>query len=210
MKCERCGTSSPNGTKFCISCGEKLPDGTGCTNCDHELAYGSKYCIKCGQKVPKGTYDAEYNETIWAKIDQLKDGYDSLAFKKITGNIVFKLVLFFSALVYLFFSLHGNFNGIRLKDNEAYTIQYNKKMDEYYISPKKISANLELYAPAGTENLVFTAIIDEKEVNVKKYTTKEYKKEGYRVETNEYEYILIEALRNGKTVDTVKIIVVEK
>lgn len=180
-----------------------------CEKCESPLAYGTRYCNTCGEKVPKGAYDAEYNDTVWATIDKVKDKYDSLTLKKITGNIVFKIVVLVAVLVYFFFTMYGHLSGIRLKENSDYSISYNTKLDEYYISPTGAKANLEMYAPIGTDKLVFTAMTGNKKADEKKFTPHQYEKKGYEIVEGEYDYILVKAMRNGKKADSVKILVVK-
>ena len=179
-----------------------------CERCNSPLSYGSKYCNTCGEKVPSGTYDAEYKETIWAKFDTAKDKYDTLFLKKITGSILFKILSLAAVLAYFFFTMYGNLMGIRLKDSDAYSIQYNKEKDEYYISAKQTEAQLDMYVPLGTDNVVFSAFDGDEKKETKKYTTEQYRNKGYTVNEGEYDYILVEALRKGKTADKIKIIVV--
>ena len=177
-----------------------------CEKCRADLPYGAKYCGECGEKIPKGAYDAEYNDTVWAKIDNAKDKYDKFFLKKITGNIVFKIVSMVLVLVYFFFTLYGNFMGIRLKENESYDIKYNKTSEEYYVYPKTEASNLELYVPLGTDKIIFTAIDGEQKI-AKKYTVDEYKENGYSIAAEQYDCIYVESMRNGKATDRVKLIV---
>lgn len=178
-----------------------------CEKCKSELSYGTKYCGNCGEKVPKDAYKEEYEDTIWAKIDKIKDEYDTLLLKKITGNVYFKAIWLIIVLVYFFFTMYGNLNGIRLMDSEAYRIQYYEKADEYYIRPTDKISQLELIAPIGTEKIIFTAFTDGEESDKKEFTTDEYKEKGYTVVSNEYDYIYIDAQRRGKSADKVKVIV---
>lgn len=178
-----------------------------CEKCKSELSYGTKYCGNCGEKVPKDAYKEEYEDTIWAKIDKIKDEYDTLLLKKITGNVYFKALWLIIVLVYFFFTMYGNLNGIRLMDSEAYRIQYYEKADEYYIRPTDEISQLELIAPIGTEKIIFTAFTDGEESDKKEFTTDEYKEKGYTVVSNEYDYIYIDAQRRGKSADKVKVIV---
>ena len=180
-----------------------------CQKCESYLAYGAKYCNCCGEKVPKGAYEEEYKDTIWSKIDGIKDDYDSFFLKKITDSLAFKIISMAVVLGYLFFTLYGNFMGIRLEANEDYTIEYNKQAEEYYIKPQQQRAQLQLYVPVGTEKLVFTEAVAE-EKNVKEYTLEQYSQEGYSVSAGEHEHILIDAVRKEKVIDTIKIIVVSE
>ncbi len=181
-----------------------------CENCQSPLAYGAKYCNTCGEKVPHGVFDAAYGKTVWAKLDKVKDGYDTFFLKKITGSVAFKIVSLLAVLVYFFFSMYGNLTGIRLKENDAYTITQNKTTDEYYIYPTQAEANLELFVPVGTDTILFTAMKDEIMAEKKEFSPEQYKAEGYAVSAGEYDFVEITALRKGKTADTVKIVVAEK
>ena len=79
MKCPKCGEEIPEGSKFCLSCGEKVevvPEGmavcpecgktvikgkfcpecgckfvANCPNCGAEIPGGSKFCLECGTKL---------------------------------------------------------------------------------------------------------------------------------------------------------------
>ena len=110
---------------------------------------------------------------------------------------------------YFFFAMYGRLNGIRLKENRAYTISYNTRLNEYYISPGGAMANLEMYAPIGTDKLVFTAMINGKEADKKTFTIKQYEKEGYQIKEGQYDYIIIKAMRGKKTADDIKVLVVK-
>lgn len=180
-----------------------------CTKCDNNLPYGAKYCNECGEKVPQGAFDAEYNDTIWSKIDKLKDEYDDFFLKKITGSIVFKILTMAVVLVYFLVTLYGNFMGIRLKESDAYAIQYNKKAEEYYICPKNKSSNLELYVPFGTESIVFTGVSGDSK-DTQKYTLEQYEEKGYSITAGEYDSVYIETFRKDKIIDRVKFVVVAR
>lgn len=181
-----------------------------CEKCGGILPYGAKYCNVCGEAVPKGTYDYAYSRSVWGKLDKVKDGYDTLFLKKLTGSTVFKTVSLLAALVWLFFTMYGNLTGIRLKNNDAYSIAYSKSADTYYICPKEKEANLEMFAPIGTDKLVFTAKRGEAVVEVKEFTPDAYKKEGYTVVVGEADYVEVEAKRKEKVADKVKIVATEK
>lgn len=180
-----------------------------CTKCNSELSYGTKYCEVCGEKIDTKIYEEEYNKTIWAKFDNLKDKYDTFFLKKITGNIVFKIVWLVLVLVYFFFTMYGTLNGIRLKESDSYIIQYYEKGDEYFIRPNVANTNLEMYVPIGTETITFAAYKDGAEAQKTEFTTDEYQEQGYSITAGEYEYINIEAKKGDKVKDTVKVIVKE-
>lgn len=178
-----------------------------CEKCKTEHPYMADYCMNCGEKVSPETLDAEYKKTGWAKLDKVKDIYDTLFLKKITDNVIFKIVSFVLVVAWFFFTMHGRLFGIRLKDSEDYRIQYYKEAQEYYIRPTNESSVLDLFAPLGTDNLLFRAYSGNEEQNVQSFTHQEYKEQGYVITAGEYDYIVIEAVNNEKIADSIKIIV---
>lgn len=52
--CSKCGALNKNGSKFCISCGEKIKQTVLCPNCGVECPQSAKFCPNCGCKVNKG------------------------------------------------------------------------------------------------------------------------------------------------------------
>ena len=181
-----------------------------CENCKSSISYGTKYCTVCGEKIPNELNIAEYEKTIWAKLDRAKDKYDTMLLKKLTGNVVFKAVWLIVVLGYFFFTMYGNLNGIRIKDSETYKVQYNEQAEEYYIIPLKQEASLELFVPVGTEDIEFTAVSNGKENDSRRFTTKQYKEQGYTVTADKYDAIYINAIRKGKSADKIKVIVTSK
>lgn len=181
-----------------------------CEKCKNSLSYGTKYCSVCGEKVSNELYIAEYDKTVWAKLDKAKDKYDTMLLKKLTGNVIFKTVWLIVVLGYFFFTMYGNLNGIRLKDSETYKVQYNEQEEEYYIIPLKQEASLELFVPIGTENIEFAAVSNGEETDKQKFTTKQYEEHGYTVTADKYDAIYIDAIRNGKSADKIKVIVTSK
>lgn len=54
MICSKCGASVPAGSKFCLSCGEKMESGESfCGNCGASVPAGARFCMKCGAPVRK-------------------------------------------------------------------------------------------------------------------------------------------------------------
>ena len=50
-KCPECGNIVQAGSKFCNSCGCKLPTAVFCSNCGKQLEPNSKFCNECGTKI---------------------------------------------------------------------------------------------------------------------------------------------------------------
>lgn len=72
MRCDVCGTENPEGSKFCINCGNNL-EAQGhiiCSSCGYENPAGARFCKQCGKdlseengKIQKENADKEkYNQ----------------------------------------------------------------------------------------------------------------------------------------------------
>ena len=177
-----------------------------CEKCKTPFPYGAKYCVNCGEKIPKEAHEEEYKDTIWAKFDKAKDEYDKFFFFFLTGNIVFKAIVMIALVGYFFFTLYGNFMGVRLEKSEAYTIRYSEQADEYYINMKNDVSRLELYIPIGTDKIVFKDVKNEEE-NITEYTPDEYAARGYSISADKHDYIMVDAMRNDKAIDSIKVVV---
>lgn len=177
-----------------------------CKNCDNELHYGSKYCNVCGEKIPKETYAEDYKRTIWGKFDKFYDWYLTATLKKITGHIVFKIVVLAAISIFILFQLYGAYGKITLEKSEFYKVVYNKTEDEYYIETDEMSVNLNMSVPIATKQVVVSGVNGEK-VEKKEISIDEYKSEGVLIEKDKYEYITVDAVKDGKHIDGVKVIV---
>lgn len=51
VKCSKCGSLVPEGSKFCLECGEKVMGASFCLSCGEKLPAGAKFCNNCGSKV---------------------------------------------------------------------------------------------------------------------------------------------------------------
>ena len=60
MFCGKCGVNLPEGSQFCLKCGQAVPpppaptitaDASRCGKCGVNLPEGSQFCLKCGQAV---------------------------------------------------------------------------------------------------------------------------------------------------------------
>ena len=51
MRCDVCGTENPEGSKFCINCGNNLENQGHiiCDACGYENPAGARFCQKCGK-----------------------------------------------------------------------------------------------------------------------------------------------------------------
>jgi len=51
MICSKCNSEIPDGSKFCLQCGQKVNDVLFCMNCGEKLPQNAKFCLKCGKGI---------------------------------------------------------------------------------------------------------------------------------------------------------------
>jgi len=51
MTCSKCNSKVPEGSKFCLQCGEKVNNVLFCMSCGEKLPQNAKFCLKCGKGI---------------------------------------------------------------------------------------------------------------------------------------------------------------
>lgn len=180
-----------------------------CLKCESPLTYGDKFCNICGEKIEKRVYEEDYKKTIWGKIDKLTDWYDTLLFKKITDSIIFKIVILVLILLWGVFDVYTDLADIRILESENYTAEYNKKSDEYYIYTNDEEVILNVYVPGYTENVKVKEFLENDIKNEREITSVQGNSGLITVKKGDFDYIIIDTLRNEKVTDSVKLYITE-
>ena len=180
-----------------------------CTKCESQLAYGDKYCNTCGEKIPLSSYGDDYKKTLWGKIDKVNDWYDTLLLKKITDSIIFKILLLVLILSWGLFDAYTDYTNIKLLESESYTIEYNKKLDEYYIYTPEEEVRLNLYIPGYTDSIGVKEYIGDEITNEKEMSSEKGKSSTVVVKKEGFDYVVIESVKESKVTDSVKIYITE-
>lgn len=179
-----------------------------CLKCEASLHYGDKFCNVCGDKIDKGAYEEDYAKTIWGKLDKISDRLETLTLKKFIDSWITKIVILLVVLAVGFFDAYTDFTSIRFLESESYIIEYNKRADEYYVRTEQQEVDLNLYIPKHSEKITITEY-KEDTTEMRDILPEEYSKKAIKVKKNEFDYITISSVREGKTTDTVKIYVTE-
>lgn len=94
--------------------------------------------------------------------------------------------------------------SFKIKENDNYKVEYNEKLDEYYIYSKKESAALDLYIPNSVDSLIVKRFDGKDNLVI----SNEYKVtdsiELYGT-TSENDYYILEAKYNEKDSDELKL-----
>jgi membrane protease subunit (stomatin/prohibitin family) len=51
LACCKCNSRIPNGSKFCLECGEQVKTELHCQNCGEKMQPNAKFCNNCGDKL---------------------------------------------------------------------------------------------------------------------------------------------------------------
>lgn len=177
-----------------------------CEKCDNQLHYGAKYCTFCGEKTVDGAYAEDYKKTIWAKLDKAYNIYSMVTLKKFTGHIIFKILLLVLIGLFVLNELYGDMANIRLLNSDNYTITYAEKEDVYLLETSEDKVDLQLYVPITAEKIAFSGY-KQGNVSTDEFSVEEYKKTGYTVVKDEFDYVIATTSRGDREIDSIRLIV---
>lgn len=123
-----------------------------CKKCKEENVIKAKYCRNCGEAFSEEERKAAYDQTIYGKLDFIKKIKEHLDLSFITGNKFFRIGVLIIILVYIIF------NGVKSKDfmiekSNQYEVQYNEKLNEYYLLSEEKTVHLQLYLPEEPKSI---------------------------------------------------------
>lgn len=180
-----------------------------CTKCDSLLHYGDRFCNTCGEKINKKTYEEDYKKTIWGKLDKINDWWETFTLRKFIDNWVVKIIILLLVLVWGFFDAYTELSDIKFLESENYMIEYNKKLDEYYIRTSEEEVELNLYIPRYSDKIIVTEYNGEEVLSEKEMLPEEYKVRPVKVKNNNKVCVIISSVKEDKVTDTVKFYVTE-
>lgn len=181
-----------------------------CIKCKSSLHYGDKYCNNCGEKIEKDAYREDYAKTVWGKLDKISFWWETFTLKKLIDNWVVKIIILLLVLAWGIIDAYTDLANIKFLESENYTVEYNKKADEYYIRTDEKEVDLNLYIPKYSEKITVTEYYSENVRDSKDMLPHYYKKHPIRVENNDSICVTISSVRGEKITDTVKFYVTDK
>ena len=180
-----------------------------CIKCLKSAPYGAKYCRSCGEVIPEAERAAAYKKTLWGRLQQLEDWYKTLTLQKFTGSIVFKILILVLILAVGVINIARNGTALKILDSDAYSAQYNTKLEEYYILTEADEVVLSLYIPNRAESLLLTGYADDDTVMEQRtLTAAEFTNaDAMRIRRDEYAYLTLEAVRGTDVISQLKFLV---
>ena len=128
-----------------------------CAECGKENLVTAKYCSSCGNEFSEKERQAAWDETVWGKLEKLKEAKEWLTLEKITGNKIFRIALL--VLIVLWGVMSGGNRGNRMLilESSEYTVRYNSELDEYYVFTDRNEVDLDLYLPGKPQGITVTS-----------------------------------------------------
>ena len=128
-----------------------------CRKCEKENLIKAQYCSSCGSEFSDEERQAAYDETIWGKLDKIKEAKEWITLDKITGSKYFKIALL--VLIILWGIMSGGNKGDKMLilESDDYTVRYNSNLDEYYVFTGKEEVDLDLYLPGKPQGITVTS-----------------------------------------------------
>ena len=183
-----------------------------CPKCLKNVPYGAKYCRSCGEAIPEAERSAAYKKTLWGRLQQLEDWYKTLTLKKLTGSVVFKILILVLILAVGVVNIVKNGVALKILESDAYSAQYNTKLEEYYILTDADEVVLSLYIPNRAESLILTGYDDDgAAIEQRTLTTAEFANaDAMRIRKDEYAYLTLEAIHGTDVISQLKFLVLSE
>ncbi len=180
-----------------------------CEKCLSKLNYKDKYCSVCGEKINIKDYEKDYNKTVWGILDKISDWWEIIQLKKFTDHWITKLLILTLILGWGLFDIYSEYTNIKLLESDNYKIEYNKKLDEYYIRTPQNEVNINMYIPGHSDKITVKEYENNKITGEKVMLKEEYSKTPVTLEKGKYDYILVNSQKLDKTTDTVKLYITD-
>ncbi len=181
-----------------------------CSKCLNHVPYGAKFCPHCGEAIAQKTIDAAYKKTVWGKLQRLEDWYKTIALKKVTESWIFRGAVLLIILGVGIFNVYKNGNELKIMPSETYTVQYNTKLDEYYICTAEKEIALNLYVPQKSGILTVCGYDEDDTVLETRILTAKQLEEpdALKVESDAYAYLTLNVTENEKPKSSLRCTVV--
>lgn len=118
-----------------------------CKKCNQQNVNHANYCYFCGGVFSEEERKCAREKSVWYKLVQLKDRYDTITLSKITGSKAFQVGSIIGTILIGGYFIIQNGYQFKLKESDSYTYEYNINEKEYYVYLKNDEAQLNLYAP---------------------------------------------------------------
>lgn len=182
-----------------------------CRKCGTENRTCASYCTNCRYKFTKKEQNnakTKSLEGIILRIIEVKSKVTSIFdFSFITGKLWFKIASIILVLIVGILSCIQNGAHLKILKSDAYQINYNKKLNEYYLAVDQEETKLNLYIPYQGQDIVIKHMDLEKELKSENYQN------GSNIllkNNEESDYYLIIGKRLDQKKETLKVYIYKK
>ena len=129
-----------------------------CIKCKTENRIKANYCSHCGHPFTDAERNDAYAKTIYGRFEKLEDLWKTVSLDKITGSAVVKVLSLVAVLVFGGYSVLKNGTQFRPLEHESYELQYNQKVNEYYLISQQDNIQLQLYLPKQADEVTIVQL----------------------------------------------------
>ena len=135
-----------------------------CRECKTENRIKANFCSHCGQPFTDADRNAAYAKTIYGRFEKLEDLWKTVSLDKITGSNIVKVLSLVAVLVFGGYSVLKNGTQFRPLEHDSYELQYNQKVNEYYLISQQDNIQLQLYLPKQTDEVTIVQLNENNEL----------------------------------------------
>ena len=135
-----------------------------CRECKTENRIKANFCTHCGHPFTDAERDAAYAKTIYGRFEKLEDLWKTVSLDKITGSSIVKVLSLVAVLVLGGYSVLKNGTQFRPLEHDSYELQYNQKVNEYYLISQQDNIQLQLYLPKQADEVTIVQLDENNEL----------------------------------------------
>ena len=135
-----------------------------CRECKTENRIKANFCTHCGHPFTDAERDAAYAKSIYGRFEMLEDLWKTVSLDKITGSSIVKVLSLVAVLVLGGYSVLKNGTQFRPLEHDSYELQYNQKVNEYYLISQQDNIQLQLYLPKQADEVTIVQLNENNEL----------------------------------------------
>lgn len=125
-----------------------------CIKCKTINVHNANYCKKCANQFSEIEQAAAEKWTIIGIIKRLENLKEKVTFGWLLDHWAFKIGSVLGVLLIGIIFILNNGSVFSIQESENYRIEYNEKLNEYYLYSEKDESLLNLYVPKNADSLV--------------------------------------------------------